>query len=125
VTDLFCVLAYIQGAYYLATGLWPIVNLASFMKVTGPKVDFWLVKTVGVLVTVIALSLLLAAYQARLSPEIFLLAVGSAAALTVVDVWYVARKVIAPIYLVDAVAEVVLIGCWVYLGVNHGIGWTG
>ena len=46
-------LAMIQGAYFLATGIWPLLHLASFMRVTGPKTDRWLVKTVGALVAVL------------------------------------------------------------------------
>ena len=29
----------VQGSYYLVTGLWPLVHLASFEAITGPKVD--------------------------------------------------------------------------------------
>ena len=47
------ILALVQGAFYAATGLWALVDLGSFMAVTGPKTDHWLVKTVGILVTVI------------------------------------------------------------------------
>ena len=36
-----------QGAFYLAAGLWPIVHRSSFERATGPKTDFWLVRTVG------------------------------------------------------------------------------
>ena len=36
-----------QAAAYVATGLWPIVDLRSFERVTGPKHDDWLVRTVG------------------------------------------------------------------------------
>ena len=37
-----------QGAYYVASGLWPIFHRRSFEAVTGPKKDWWLVVTVGV-----------------------------------------------------------------------------
>jgi hypothetical protein len=42
-----------QGGYYLVTGLWPLVHLASFEAITGPKVDDWLVRMVGLLAAVI------------------------------------------------------------------------
>ena len=42
-------LAIAQGAYFLGTGVWPLVLMPSFESVTGPKVDKWLVRTVGVL----------------------------------------------------------------------------
>ncbi len=28
-----------QGVFYLATGIWPLVNIQSFEMVTGPKTD--------------------------------------------------------------------------------------
>jgi len=37
---------YLQGLYWLVTGLWGLIDVHSFMKVTGPKTDIWLVKTV-------------------------------------------------------------------------------
>jgi hypothetical protein len=39
--------------FYLVSGLWPLVHLQSFLTVTGPKTDLWLVKTLGVLISVI------------------------------------------------------------------------
>src|SRR3954468_18916703 len=101
--------AWLQGIYFLVTGLWPLLHMPSFLAVTGPKVDLWLVKTVGVLVTVVGLVIGVAAYRHNVSAEIVLLAIGSAAALGAVDVIYVAKRVIARIYLLDAVAELLLI----------------
>src|SRR5690606_40344593 len=49
----------------------------------------------------------------RVSPEVRLLAVGSAAGLAAIDVVYVARRRISLIYLLDALGEVILIGAWV------------
>jgi hypothetical protein len=107
------IVAYAQAAYFALTGVWPLVHVRSFMAVTGPKVDVWLVRTVGVLVTVIGAVIGMAARRHAIGPEIVTLSIGSAAALAAVDVIYVARRVIARIYLADAVAEVVLIAGWV------------
>ena len=101
-----------QGIYYLVTGIWPLVSIRTFQWVTGPKYDRWLVKTVGVLVAVIGGVLTMAGLRRQTTREIALLAAGSAAGLTAIDVVYVARKRISPIYLLDAVAEVVLIAGW-------------
>src|SRR4051794_41935238 len=49
-----------QGAYYTLTGLWPLVHMASFEAVTGPKTDDWLVRMVGLLAAVIGATLLTA-----------------------------------------------------------------
>ena len=51
-----------QGVYYLVTGIWPLVHMGSFQRVTGPKVDGWLVQTAGVLITAIGATLLAIAY---------------------------------------------------------------
>jgi hypothetical protein len=47
-----------QGAYYLLTGVWPLLSLRTFELVTGPKTDDWLVRTVGVLVLAVVLAVL-------------------------------------------------------------------
>ena len=101
-----------QGLYYALTGLWPLVHMETFQLVTGPKSEHWLVKTVGVLVTVIGAVLALAGRRRTVGPEVTLLATGSAAGLAAIDVIYVARRRIAPVYLLDAVAEVALIAGW-------------
>lgn len=38
---------WVQGAYYIVTGMWPLLHIDSFQVVTGPKDNLWLVKTVG------------------------------------------------------------------------------
>src|SRR5687768_11374561 len=88
------VVAFVQGVYFLVTGVWPLAHMRSFLAVTGPKVDLWLVKTVGVIVGVIGLVLLAAAWSGRVTPEVAGIAVGSAAGLGTVDVVYVAKRVI-------------------------------
>ena len=105
-----------QGAYYIASGLWPILSIGTFEAVTGPKTDDWLVKTVGILVTVIGVAISAAGWRGRTSLETWLLALGSAAALTAIDVIYVALGTIPPIYLVDAAAEAILVAL---LAVNY------
>jgi hypothetical protein len=104
--------AAIQGAYYLGTGLWSLVSIETFQMVTGPKLDLWLVKTVGVLVSVIGAVLLLAARRRRFPPEIVLLAAGSALGLAAIDATYVFVGRISAIYLLDALAEVALAAMW-------------
>jgi hypothetical protein len=109
---LWTVLCWAQGIYFLATGVWPLVHLESFEAVTGEKTDDWLVITVGVLVTSIGVTLLVAAYRRTQVIEIAVLAIGSAAALTGIDVYYSSAGVISKIYLADALAELLLIGGW-------------
>jgi hypothetical protein len=102
-----------QGLYYLITGLWPLISMETFLAITGPKTDLWLVDTVAVLVTVIGSVLLFAAARHQITSAIWLLAIGSAAALTIVESFYALRGVIWSVYLLDAVLEVGLIALWV------------
>jgi hypothetical protein len=101
-----------QGIFYLAAGVWPLLNMRTFERVTGPKSDKWLVKTAGALITAIGGALALAGASRRVSPEIELLAVTSAAGLTAIDIVYVTKGRISPVFLLDAVAELALIGGW-------------
>jgi hypothetical protein len=112
VNDWIIYLAWGQAVYYVVTGIWPIFSMRSFMAVTGPKTDQWLVKTVGLLIVVIGATIGVATWRESLTPEIVVLAVGSAAMLTVVDVAYSLKGRISKIYLLDAIAEVVLIVGW-------------
>lgn len=58
------------------------------MMVTGPKTDIWLVHTVGLLLVAVGVVLRLAAIRQRVTPEIIVLAVGAALALTAIDLVY-------------------------------------
>ncbi len=105
-------LAAAQGVFYLVLGAWPLVHLRSFEAVTGPKTDDWLVITVGALLTVEGAVLLLASRGRALDAPLIALAAGTAGVLAGVDVVYVARRTIAPVYLLDAAVEVALVGGW-------------
>jgi len=104
----------VQGLYYLATGIWPVINIASFEAVTGPKYDTWLVRTVGLVLTVVGLTLLIAARKMRAGMSTAVLAIGTALVLAVVDVVFVAGGQIRPVYLLDAVAEIGLVAWWIW-----------
>jgi hypothetical protein len=101
-----------QGIYYTATGLWPLVSMRTFERVTGPKRDHWLVNTVGLLIGAVGVTLIRAGRRPRVHADIRLLATLSAAALAAVDVVYVARRRISPVYLLDAIPEVALLAWW-------------
>ncbi|MFO0851378.1 MAG: hypothetical protein U0871_22895 [Gemmataceae bacterium] len=127
----FAVLCWVQGVYYLVTGVWPLVSIETFQAVTGPKTDHlatgreadhWLVNTVGVLVTAVAVGLLVAGWRRRPTPEVVALGLAAAVALAGIDVVYVARGVIPPVYLADAAVEAVLIAGWVWVAATPAAG---
>ena len=100
----------IQGSYYLATGLWPLVSMRSFEAVTGPKVDKWLVQMVGLLAATIGVTLLVGSRtKGRVGNEVLTLAVTSAVSFAGIDVVPAARRRISLIYLGDAICEAGLI----------------
>ncbi len=118
------VLALLQGLYYFGTGVWPLFSIRTFQMITGPKTDHlvtgresdhWLVMTVGALIAVIGLVLLVGGWRRRIGIEVVLLAIASAAGLAAIDVIYVARQVLSPIYLADATAELVIVALWALL----------
>lgn len=99
-----------QGVYYIATGIWPFVSRRTFEAITGPKREWWLVQTVGALVTVIGGVVLSGVKSDRVGPELRALAVGSAAGLAGIDVVYAAKRRIRPTYLFDAAVELAFAG---------------
>ena len=105
--------ALVQGIYFFVTGIWPLISMRTFLMVTGPKTDLWLVKTVGVILAVIGIVLIVAQVNAEINTSLIILAIGSGLGLAIVEFIYVVKRVISPIYLGDAFAEIVLIAWWV------------
>lgn len=119
-------LCWSQGAYFFVTGIWPLVSVDTFQLVTGRKtdhlvaarptaLDHWMLYTIAGLILAIAIVLLVAAWRRRPSLEVALLGLASAAALAAIDVIYVARGTIWPIYLADAAVEAAIIAVWCWV----------
>ncbi|MFL5754429.1 MAG: hypothetical protein ACJ76F_13540 [Bacteroidia bacterium] len=105
----------IQGAYTLLTGLWALLDISSFMAVTGPKTDLWLVKTVSVLFLCIGLSFLAAHLKPGNSPVGTLLSVSTALAVSGIDLYYSLRGIIAAVYIVDSAVQLVFLIWWIMI----------
>jgi hypothetical protein len=104
--------AVVHGAANIAGGLWPLVHLTSFEAVLGPKVDRWLVATVGGLLIVNGLVQVSNRTPGGITAA-RRLGIGTAAVLAAVDLVYVPKGRISPMYLVDAAVEVGWILAWV------------
>lgn len=102
----------LQGVVYVVTGLWSILHLKSFQKVTGPKVDTWLVQTLGAIVAVQGVSYLVASRRKQARAETAISALGTALSLAAIDMLYVFRRRIRPAYLLDACFELGLVYLW-------------
>lgn len=92
----------LQAVYFMVTGIWPVLHIHSFMVVTGEKTDIWLVHMVGLLAVTIGISLFF-------DPKSLLLPICSAISFAAIDLIYVLKDVISPIYLVDFVLQSVFI----------------
>jgi uncharacterized membrane protein len=104
-----------QGVYYLVTALWPLFSLRTFIDVTGPKTDVWLVKTVGALLVVIGIVLIVGSNSEKTNANTICLGVLSALVLALIDIHYALRKVVRKIYLGEAVVELIFVFLWVGL----------
>ena len=92
-------LAGAHASYMVATGIWPLVHRRSFEAATGPKEDFWLVRTVGGLAAATGLSLGIAAIRGQRSPEVVGLAISTGLVFGIADLR--AARTESPIYLAD------------------------
>ncbi len=109
-------MAVLQSLFWLLTGVWPFVHLPSFLWVTGPKEDIWLLYTVSVLIVAIGGTLLMAGLRKQVTREVKGLGIAGAAGLAGIDVYYAFNDVIWDVYLLDAVAESALIILWLWAG---------
>jgi hypothetical protein len=105
-----------QGCYYVVSGLWPVVHLASFLAITGPKTDYWLVQSFGVVIAAVGAVLLWRASHGRVDQATRQFGIATSCAVAGIDFWFVFRGAISPVYLADGFIELVLAFAWLYQG---------
>src|SRR3954454_25034649 len=98
-----------QAAYYTLTGVWPLLHMRSFQRVTGPKASPWLVKTFGSAIGVVGATLASAERGDRLNRDHALASIGRPLALGLLDLRYAVRKPISKVYLADAAAQALIL----------------
>lgn len=102
----------VQGIYFIITGIWPVIDIQSFMLVTCPKTDLWLVKTMGVIFFCEGICFLLSGVIQQGGLPVQVLAVINCLALIFIDCYYVFTGSICTIYLGDAAVELILLIGW-------------
>ena len=105
----------IQGIYSLVTAVWALVDIKTFMMVTGPKTDIWLVKTVAVLLIPISTSLLLSAFFVSTFWQPMIVGLLSAIGLAVIDFYYSGNDTISKIYMWDGIAQCIFVCWWLFI----------
>jgi hypothetical protein len=112
-------IAVAQAAYYAPTAILPFLSRRAFERLTGEKTEWWLVQTVSALVGAGGATLALAAARDP-GTESVVLGAGAASGLGLIDLVYVARRRIAPVYLLDAAAQLALAGAWLLAASHDG-----
>ena len=103
------IIAKLQAAYYVATGVWAILHLRSFEAITGSKTDKWLVKSMAWLFVVIGLQL----WTSGRAAEVAVLGIGVPIVIAGADIYYsLVRRRISRVYLLDAALEVIFVVGW-------------
>ena len=85
------------------------------MKVTGPKTDVWLVKTVGLLLAGVSVCLVVYFFMKADQSVIGTLAAVCSICLAGIDFYYAGKKVISPVYLIDGIIQVIFFIAWIII----------
>lgn len=105
-------LARAHGLFNVVGGLWPLLGMRSFERVSGPKVDRWLVQTVAALMVSNGVTQLAAASSPEGVRLARLLGLGTAGVLAGIDLRYAPAGRISKVYLLDAAAELGWVVLW-------------
>jgi hypothetical protein len=105
----------VQSLYTFITALWPLVDITSFMQVTGYKTDVWLVKTVGALLVPVSLCMAMHLFIRTDHRPVVLLCLLTAIAFICIDFYYALNDVIADIYMGDGFLQIAFLLCWLGL----------
>jgi 4-amino-4-deoxy-L-arabinose transferase-like glycosyltransferase len=99
-----------QGAYYVATGLWPVLHLRSFEAVTGRKRSGWLVRALGGVIAAVGTVLLTSDIAApRRAAR---LGLGAAVALGLAGMYLAVSRRGSRAYLAEATIEAGFAAVW-------------
>lgn len=92
-----------------------MIHLDSFLFVTGPKTDTWLVKTVSLLIVCMGLTFLKASSAKHFSASVCVLAVSAASAFIFIDMYYPLRGIISKVYMIDGFVQLIFIISWIII----------
>ena len=104
-----------QSVYTFLTAVWPLVDIQSFMEVTGYKTDIWLVKTVGALLIPITLCMVMHLFIRTDPRPVIVLGGTTALAFIGIDFYYALNDVIPDIYMADGAVECIFLAGWIYI----------
>src|SRR3954468_5312146 len=107
--------ALLHGGYCLAMGLWPIVSLKTFEMATGPKLEGWLTRGVGVCLANIGSAIGAAGARGKVARELRVLGASTALSFAAMDFWYAGvRRRILRVYLGNGAVQLAFAAAWGY-----------
>jgi hypothetical protein len=116
---LFNCFVWCHAIYIFVTAVWPIIHIQSFMIVTGPKTDIWLVKTVGALLIPISLTMVAQLNTSNEKKPLMILGAFTAIAFICIDLYYSLNDTIPDIYLADAAIEFIFLAGWIFYALKY------
>ena len=111
----FRILLGVQIIYTFITAVWSLVDIESFMLVTGYKTDIWLVKTVGAILVSISLCMATHLFIRTDHVPVVILAIFSSIGFICIDFYYALNDIISNVYLADGFAQILFLLGWFYL----------
>jgi hypothetical protein len=103
-----------QAAWYLGSGLWGIAAKRHYVRTHNLTADPWIFRAHRAWLTLAGGVCALGARQETVSPEVRALAVGSAAALALNDLYGSLRESSPRIYAVDMTGELAFLAGWAW-----------
>ncbi|RJL24238.1 hypothetical protein [Bailinhaonella thermotolerans] len=101
-----------HGLFNIVSGVWPLLGMRGFERVFGPKEDDWLVRVVAGLLIGIGYAQLRAPDTPEGVATARRLGLATATTLLAIDLTYVPRGRISPVYLLDAATETAWLTAW-------------
>lgn len=108
------ILPFLQGLYFIITGIWPLVHIESFLYITGYKTDIWLVKTVGILILPYSVLCFYTIGNTKRNTAIATVNIICCLGLAWVDLYYYLKGIISWVYLIDFALEMIFSAYWIF-----------
>ncbi|MGC4069250.1 MAG: hypothetical protein QM784_32295 [Polyangiaceae bacterium] len=87
--------------------------MQSFVAVTGPKVNLWLVQAFGMIVLAHGVVMILLPLLGVIEVSLIVFGLASASMLAFIDAYFAFGNVISKVYLLDGAFELGVVICWV------------
>jgi|1186.fasta_scaffold11580_2 hypothetical protein len=104
-------LALAHGAFLAATGLWPLLHLRSFARLTAPRPEGWLTRGAGLCCTNLGAALLAAGARGKVAQELRLAAGTTGLTIAALDLHSAARRRSLP-QLLNGLAQLAFAAAW-------------